>query len=258
MSHNRLPGLDIVDTQVAVGLLGFAQGGIGYVAVVMTGQEQRVVGQRAEFAQAVVHVLGIGAGKVPSAAAVNEKRITADQRVVNAEALAPGGMAGGVQEFDFNVAHSQRITRLDFNEVAVRDLGHFFDPLRLQFVDVEFHRIEFKQFAKALHVVTAEVSTHVVWVIVGAKGRLQLIALAVDMLNQAVDVPGWVNDCDFAAVPAADEVGKILHRPDLNLLDDQVAGFTPSAVAHFVSLRLMQVTLIQKRQPVKVWPAVDT
>ncbi len=78
------------------------------------------------------------------------------------------------------------------------------------------------------------------------------------MLNQAVDVPGWVNDCDFAAVPAADEVGKILHRPDLNLLDDQVAGFTPSAVAHFVSLRLMQVTLIQKRQPVKVWPAVDT
>ncbi|MEC9240568.1 MAG: hypothetical protein VX486_08045 [Pseudomonadota bacterium] len=46
LTHDLGPGLEVLHAEVAVSGFGFSHGGIRYLAVVVPGQQQRIVWQR--------------------------------------------------------------------------------------------------------------------------------------------------------------------------------------------------------------------
>ena len=68
--------------------------------------------------------------------------------------------------------------------------------------------------------VAAEGAANVVGMIVRSQCRGQFVVLFIDVVDQRVDVPRRVNQDDLAGTAAADQVGVILHRPNLDLLNN--------------------------------------
>ena len=63
----------------------------------MAGVEHRVVGHLGQpLGEAEVHLLGVAAGQVGAAAAVEEERVAGDELAVDEEALAARRVAGRV------------------------------------------------------------------------------------------------------------------------------------------------------------------
>ena len=46
LTHDLGPGLEVLHTEVAVSGFGFSHGGIGYLTVIVHGQQQRILWQR--------------------------------------------------------------------------------------------------------------------------------------------------------------------------------------------------------------------
>ena len=83
----------------------------------MAGEKNRIFRQRHQFLrQAVVHLLGIAAGKIHSAAGVDKHRVARNHPPVDQEALRARRVAGGVHELDLDAA--------DVDLVAVIGLDH--------------------------------------------------------------------------------------------------------------------------------------
>lgn len=141
MSHDRRPSLEVINTQIQVGFFRFAHCGIGHMAVIVSGEQQGVVGQAAEFAHAVIHVCRIRAGQVDATAAVDKQCVAADERVLNLEALAAWGVPRGVQEFDFDIADTQGVTGFHTGNIRLRTFGDLLDAIGLKVVGVELDRI---------------------------------------------------------------------------------------------------------------------
>ena len=59
-------------------------------------------------------------------------------------------------------------------------------------------------------------------VVVGHERAAQGVVLFVDVLQELIDVPGRVDDHDLTGGLGADDIGEIVHRTDLNLLQDKV------------------------------------
>ena len=77
----------------------------------MAGEHDRVVGERGEALQAVVHRLGVAAGQVGAPAAVEEQRVAGDEAAVDEEALAARACGPGV-------CTSSIVDRADGDDVA--------------------------------------------------------------------------------------------------------------------------------------------
>ena len=79
-------------------------------------------------------------------------------------------------------------------------------------------------------VVPAHPAPAVVRVVVGDQRRDRLEVLPLHVLEQPVDVPRRVHERDLAGGFRPDDVGEVLHRADLDLLDEE--GGVAVAVAH--------------------------
>ena len=91
------PLLDRRQAEHVVALPGLAhrRGRLG--GVLVAGVEHRVVGDGGEpLREAVVHLVGVAAGEVGAAAAVEEQRVARDEAAVDEEALAARACGPGV------------------------------------------------------------------------------------------------------------------------------------------------------------------
>ncbi len=66
----------------------------------MAGEHDGAIGEGGEALQAVVHRLGVGAGQVGAAAAVEEQRVPGDQPAVDEQALAARCVPRRVHQLD--------------------------------------------------------------------------------------------------------------------------------------------------------------
>ncbi len=68
-------------------------------------------------------VVDVAAGEVGAPAALEEQRVAGDEPAVEQEALAARRVAGGVQQFDVDVADADLVAVLVRGELAARDAG---------------------------------------------------------------------------------------------------------------------------------------
>ena len=72
----------------------------------MAGIQHCVIGDfRQDVGEAVVELLWVSAGKIRSAAPLQEQRVSGDQPVLDEEALRPRCVPWGVQQINGDLAH---------------------------------------------------------------------------------------------------------------------------------------------------------
>src|SRR6266550_187738 len=113
-----------------------ADGG-GRAAVVMAGEEQRVVGQRAEtLRERVVHLARVAARQIGTSARADEERVARDEPAVDEKALRAGRVPGRMHERQREPADRQRVVVVDLHEVRAEPR----QELTLRLVDVNLER----------------------------------------------------------------------------------------------------------------------
>lgn len=83
----------------------------------MTGIDHRAVGKFVQRRKAVVHLTGIAARQVGSAAPVQEQCVARDQAAVHQEALRPGSVTGSVNEGHLDIAENDGVSALVGHEM---------------------------------------------------------------------------------------------------------------------------------------------
>ena len=104
-AEHRHPLLDVPGTKDVVALAGIAQAGRRLGRVAVPGVQDGVVSEaRQAGGERLVHLLGVAAGKVGAAAAVEEQGVSRHQPAVDEEALASRRVTGSVDQLDPDVA----------------------------------------------------------------------------------------------------------------------------------------------------------
>ena len=140
----------------------------------------------------------------------------------HAETLRSRRVARGVHEVDGDVADRQAVPRVDLHEVRVGDPGDAFQAVRLELVDVDLRALALEQFGDPRNAPAAHAAAAMIRVVVGHERRGHREALELHVFQQRVDLPGRVDERDFAGHVRTNHIGEVLHRPDLNLLDVQL------------------------------------
>src|SRR5581483_6459804 len=122
-SHQHSPLLQARRAVDVVGALDVRERRAGLLGVPVAGEHGRIALKSGQLVKAAVHVVDVAAGEVGAAAALEEQRVAGDQTYVEKEALAAGGVAGRVQQFDFDVADVDLVAVFVRGEVAFRDAG---------------------------------------------------------------------------------------------------------------------------------------
>src|SRR3989442_1478598 len=113
-----------------------ADGG-GWPAIVVAGEEQRVVGQRREpLSERVVHLLRITAGQVRAPAGADEEGVAGDEAAIDEETLRAGRVPRRVQERQREPSDRQRVVVVDLHEVGAQPR----QELAFRLVDVHLER----------------------------------------------------------------------------------------------------------------------
>src|SRR6059036_775467 len=205
------------------------EGGRG-AAVVVAGEEQRVVGQRAEAPrQRVIHLAGITARQVGAPARADEQRVAGDKSVVDEEALRAGRVPGRVQERQREPPDRQRVVVVDLHEIGAEPR----QELALRLVDVDLEREAGEQLLDARdpagHAPRGEAPADVILVRVRDQRAGEPHAVGLRGIDDRVDLQRGIDDDAFARDRIADEIDEVLHRPQLELLqiDSRLAHLWP-------------------------------
>ena len=86
-------------------------------------QDDIVVDPSETGRERLVHLLGIRAGKVGTAAPIQEQGVAGHESAVDEEALTPGRVARRVDQLDLDVADSDDVAALMLDEGFVGDTG---------------------------------------------------------------------------------------------------------------------------------------
>jgi len=184
----------------------------------VAGEHHRVVGQRRQFLQAVVHVLRVAARQVGASAALQEQGVAADQSAVDVEALAARCVPGGVHEGDVDLAHAHHIAGVVLGEVGFVDAGGAHHPAGLFLLHVDGAVAAFEQAGYAFDSEAHHRAAHMVGVIVGGEHTGAAHPIGLDRVEQFVDCVGRIDDDALARSAIADDVHEVDH-----LLGDRIA-----------------------------------
>lgn len=109
--------------QVGISLFLLSEGRIGDRAVIMSGEQQSVIGEFHDgLMQTFVHFFRVAAGKVAPATPVDEHGIAGNQDVLMPEALASGGVARCQNALKVNISNRELVPVLNFHDIFVLGL----------------------------------------------------------------------------------------------------------------------------------------
>src|SRR6478672_7090912 len=127
-AHHHAPLLDGRQAEHVVALARLAHRRRRLGGVHVAGVEDGVVTHGCEaLREAVVELVGVAAGQVGPAAAVEEQRVAGHEPTVDEEALAPRRVSGRVHQRDLDVAGPHDVTTVVEHEIGVRRTGHALD-----------------------------------------------------------------------------------------------------------------------------------
>ena len=93
--------------------------------------------------------VGVRAGKVDPAAALDEEGVSRDQGVLHAEALRAGSVSGGMEKLDLDVPDPEPVSRVHLHHVAARYPGDFPQTGGLEPVRVDLHLLAIEESGHA-------------------------------------------------------------------------------------------------------------
>src|SRR3954468_14798867 len=108
-----------------------------WLRVAVARVNDRLGRHRRQLLQAVVHLLGVAAGQVRAAAAIEEQGVAADQTSVDMEALATGRVARSVHQPDRNRSDLDHVTGVVRGEMIVPDTRRPLYPRNLLALHVD-------------------------------------------------------------------------------------------------------------------------
>lgn len=177
----------------------------------MTGVEIGVVRQLRKFGEAAKQIFGIAAGKIRSATAIEENRVTRNQSTVNHETLTSRSVAGRVEERDSNVADIENISAFDGLQRVNGDSGGLDDPLAFVSIDHHGHGSSAQDFDDSRKTHAHHSPSAVVGVIVGDEDRINFIPVISSNLKQFKRRVSGIDHRTPTRSPVADQIGKIAH-----------------------------------------------
>ncbi len=130
-------------------------------------------------------------------------------------------MTRRVQKLNFHIAYKQLVPRFNLGHVIVGNTRHLLETICLKLVGVNFHRSFFKQIRNPCDGILTEGSTTMIGVVMSDKRCCQLIVSFVNKIQQSINIPRRVYHGYFAGGFRSDKISKILHRTNLDLLDDE-------------------------------------
>ena len=173
----------------------------------------QLVGQRA------VELLGVAAGEVRPAAALQEQRVARDQPILDQEALRARRVARRVDHRDRDLPDLQHVAAVVELQVALAAAGLPPDPLGLVALGVHLAGTTRQQLRDAFEVVTEQVAADVVGVVVGRERAGDLHAVGGDQFTELVDGVARVYEHALAGGPVPDRVDEVGH-----LACDRIGG----------------------------------
>ena len=190
----------------------------------MPGEHDRVVRERGQLLQAVVHVLRIAARQVGASAALEEERVAADETALHMEALAAGGVAWRVDEGDLHTTDRHHVAAIVLDEIGLADARGTQHPRGLVLLHVDRAVGASKQSCHAFDRVPHHRTADVVGVIMGGQNAGAAHPVGLDRVEQIVHGVGRVDQHALAGAAIADRVDEVHH-----LGGDRVAhGEVPS------------------------------
>ena len=189
----------------------------------MPGVEDDVVVDLGEAPQALDHLVVIAAGQVGAATPVQEQRVPGDELAAHHEALAPGGVPGGVDELDLDVADPHDVARIVIRQVGLVDAGRAHDPRHLVALDVDRARHLFEQPGDAGDLVPEDRPTDVVGVVVGREHPGDRHAVGSHGRDQTRGIVGRVDEHTLTGGTVADRVHEVDHLRRHLVVDREVA-----------------------------------
>ena len=160
----------------------------------MAGEENDVVIDTMEQAQALGHRRRIGSWQVGSSAAVEEQRVAGDEAAVDKETLAPWSMAGGVHEPDLDIADGHDITGGVGDQMVGAHPRCALHPLDLVGLNMDGARDPLEQGGDPLDVVSHDRPANVVSVVVGGEHADDGHAVIADPLDEVAHVPRGIDE----------------------------------------------------------------
>ncbi len=186
----------------------------------MPGIEDRVVRQLGQLLrEAVVHVLGATAGQIDTAAGVNEQGIASDQPVLDQKTLRTRRVPRGMDERHRSSAHSRGVTAVNLDEVRGRQPGQAAEEPGFSLVDIHLGLDLLQQLSRPLDVIPAKVTPQMILVVMGHQRLGNGEPVLPGDTDEGGDIPGRVYHQGFTTHRVADQVGEVLHRPDLDLFE---------------------------------------
>ena len=197
--------LQRLELQVGIESLFIAYRGIWPGRIVMTREHDGAIVELGELLrQAAVHVFRVAAREIAATTSADEQGIPRDQMILNHKALRARGMTGRVQKGDVHVSDPCGVTAVDLDQIWPYRLHE----LRFRLVDVDFGLGAIEQCFDAVDMIEMAVGNE------NFRDR-QVVFLR--HLNDAIHVPGGVDNRHLTAVGVTNEVDVVRHRPQLNL-----------------------------------------
>ena len=117
-----------------------------------------------------------------------------------------------MKQADFNVANKDIIAAVVLCEVAVGKTRHLFHPFTFDLIHMHFDGPHRNEIGQAGNVVAENIATDMVGMIMRHQRSSQPHALVLSHLEDARDVPGWINhhaNLLFVVAYQIDEVGHL-------------------------------------------------
>ena len=182
------------------------------------------VGEFGQADQALVHRLGIGAGKIGPSAALEKQGVAGDEAAPDEKTLAPGGVSGCVDAGDFHAADQNHVAGAAGSQVVGADAGRALHPGELVLVHVDRDVMGRQEGGDALDVVAEEGSADMVGVVVGDEGPGDAHAIGFGGDHEVGHPVGGIDHEAFPGGTVADEVGEVDHLAGHGVVVGEVAS----------------------------------
>ena len=126
-------------------------------------------------------------------------------------------MPRSVEKLQIDVADLDHVAGVNFDDIGVRQPRDFARALGLVLVEVDLGLDLGEHVGGALNVLPHHAAAEMILVIVGDENLVDFVAVAIDRIDDRVDVPCGIDDRGLARVGIADEIDEVRHRTDLGL-----------------------------------------
>ena len=163
--------------------------------------------------QRLIQGVGVTAGKIDSAAALDEQGVARHQSVPDQKALTAGRVPRGVNELDLHITEFEDGATVHLAQITVRYSGDDLEAVGFVPIDPDRHPLTLEQLGQTVDLEAEEIAADVVRMVMGHQGADHLVAVFRRPVEQPHNIPGRVDDDRLAAGRITDQVHEIGHLP---------------------------------------------